>query len=335
MRSKAGMRATTLRFSAGIVCAWSVMVVHGEKVLIYDENKGIIFVDKDHAGATTSGSDAGDETAGDTDTRRSPPSGGAPSHRSKHDLHLNRRKDPPRLYFESGLQYYQTEDYANALKNFRHAAERMPRKPEYRLWIGKTYRQLDHNDRMLATLRELVETFPECDVADDALFEIAFYYQQSDHYDSAFQVYARLAEQYPFGVSFASGEQFLDISRDQRRRMRARMLSTLKLLGYDGETLEEAYRHFQEANDLPVSGRGDRTTVRAIFEQHRRRVDEEERQASEAKHARTRRKWLLAFNAAALLSLTATAAARVRLHHLRRHLATLSETLEDLDTRAL
>jgi tetratricopeptide (TPR) repeat protein len=323
-----GSCRAVLTAAAG-VCA--VLPAYGEKVLVYDENKGIVFVDKDKAGvaAPETGSEgrAGSERSGEAARGK--------IRRSKHDLHVDRKKDPPRLYFESGLEYYQNGDYENALKNLRHAAERMPREPKYRLWIGKTYRQLGKNDRMLAVLTELMERFPESDVADDALFEIAFYYQQSDHYDSAFQVYARLAEQYPFGVSFASGEDFLDIARDQRRRMRAEMVSTLKLLGHEGETLQDAYASFQEANGLPVDGRAGRETVRAIKKQHGRRFAEDDRRANEELLARERRKWLLVLGAVALASLLATAGARMRIGRVRRHIDTLRTTLEDLDTKAL
>jgi tetratricopeptide (TPR) repeat protein len=88
------------------------------------------------------------------------------------DIHVGRRKDPPTIYFMSGLEYFKNGDYDRALKNFRHA-DSMGRKPVYRLWMGKAYRQLGQTNEMIDIMKQIIARDPESNISDDALFEMA------------------------------------------------------------------------------------------------------------------------------------------------------------------
>jgi TolA-binding protein len=233
-----------------------------EKVLIYDEEKGIIFVDKEASS-----------------TQKKEPSGIKPMTPSPSEkervrsifngktvdatIQRGRRKDPPEVYFESGLQYFKNGNYDDALKNFTHSDSLDPQ-PKYVLWMGKTLRHMHKYDRLLFVMNRLVSTYPESDVADDALFEIAFCYQTNDEYETAEKTYTKLAEQYPFGTSYSNGESFRAIANKQCRIMRSEIISTLKILGFNGDDIETLYSAFQKDRGLPVTGAGNRATVKAI-----------------------------------------------------------------------
>jgi tetratricopeptide (TPR) repeat protein len=152
-----------------------------ERVLMYDEERGIVFVDKNEQDQQKQ--KPRQEHVAPMLPRQ------APSAQKKGDIHVGRKKDPPDLYFKSGLQYFRNGDYLAALKNFTYARAADPQ-PQYFLWMGKTYRQLEQYDKMMSIMQEILKRYPESDVADDALFEIAFYYQKNDDYDRATEKYA-------------------------------------------------------------------------------------------------------------------------------------------------
>lgn len=252
-----------------------------EKVLIYDEEKGIIYVDKEDLvdGKIKKNIKKKKSTQKSVNTKtkkiykkRVP----------KEDIHINRKKDPPELYFNSGREYFKSGDYKNALKNFKYAADK-DLKPEYLLWIGKTSRKMDKPNQMFSIMERILKDYPESEVADDALFEMAFYYQKNDDYHKAMRKYAQLAEQYPFGLSYSNGQEFLEISRTQRRWMQDKVLSDLKFLGIKGDDLEDVYKQFQEKKGLRISGIGDMETVQAISAAVTEKIEEEEMRAASLK----------------------------------------------------
>ena len=190
-------------------------------------------------------------------------------------------------------------------------------------------------EQQIFMMNRIITTYPESDVADDALFEIAFSYQANDDYDRAGKTYSRLAEQYPFGTSFSNGESFRDIAHKQVQLMRAEMTSTLKILGFSGDDEESLYTAFQKENGLPVTGRGTAATVKAIKTAYGKFSEKE---AAKARHLDRVNKYrtmafvlcgLLAVNALALFFLHGNIMAK------RKHLATLYQTLSDLNTGAL
>jgi len=243
----------------------AVSRIYAEKVLIYDEEKGIMFVDKDNAGTASPG-------------KKEPAAAKAPSawavqkERPRNftngktvdgTIQRGRQKDPPEVYFESGLQYFKNGNFEDALKNFTHADSLDPQ-PRYMLWMGKTLRQVQKYDQLLFVMNRLVTTYPESDVADDALFEIAFCYQANDEYALAEKTYRKLAEQYPFGTSYSNGESFRAVAHKQCTLMRSEIVSMLTILGGAGNDIEALYSRFQKSKGLPETGIGNRPTVKAI-----------------------------------------------------------------------
>jgi TolA-binding protein len=247
--------------------------VFAEKVLMYDEEKGIIFVDKATGKILSQTVPSAKQTAPATgnplETEEQPAPVSRPQKKGLRvvapgqDIHQGRKKDPASIYYQSAIEYFRNKDYQSALKNFLYADSKDPN-PIYTLWIGKTYRQLGKYDQMLLSMQSILHIYPESDVADDALFEIAFLYQVTDNYDSAIIMYSQLAERYPFGTSFSNGEEFLAMAREQRKTMRSEMISNLNLLGYRGDDLDVLYSTFQKARGLPVTGKGDQETIKLI-----------------------------------------------------------------------
>jgi tetratricopeptide (TPR) repeat protein len=310
------------------------LVAFAERILVYDEEKGIIFVDKD---SLTLAKQKGREKP---PVAEKPASPAAPREqkpdpqkltraKSPADIHQNRSKDPPEFYFKSGLEYYKNDDFENALKNFAFAVDQ-DIKPEYLLWMGKTYRQIDKPAQMFRIMERILKDHPESPVADDALFEIAFFYQKSDDYEKATETYKQLIEQYPFGVSFSNGDEFLDIARQQMRSMRGEMVTALKVLGIEGDDLSDSYLQFQKDHTLPLTGRGDKETVAAIKKFYQEKLANDETQQESQMLIRKSGVWVLASVAVFVLNCVAVATIRVKISQNLRQIELLRGLVADL-----
>jgi tetratricopeptide (TPR) repeat protein len=323
--------------AAALAVAAAALTAAAEKVLIYDEEKGIMWAEKD---VRKQGTDAGKAVplVKPHTTQRVTPAAPAPAapplqiKRNPNDIHIGRGKDPPELYFRSGIEYFKNGDYENALKNFLFADSADPH-PAFSLWVGKCLRQLERYDQMLLRMNMIINTFPESDVADDAMFEMAFYYQKTGDYHKAIEMYTRLTEQYPFGKAYWSGEEFMKVAKEQRQIMRSEMVTMLNILGYEGENLRDLYGRFQKASGLPATGLGDRATVAAIkrgYEEYLR--GEEEKVAAEVRRRRLAGYsgivlGVLAVNLLWLLVIGARIKAK------KNQLADMEQVLADMDTR--
>ncbi|MBN1983261.1 MAG: tetratricopeptide repeat protein [Chitinivibrionales bacterium] len=184
----------------------------------------------------------------------------------------DKSKEPGAPLFNTGIEYFRSGNYPEALKSFQKAYAKESN-PLYQFWVGKTFRQLNRNDTMVVIMETIVSRYPESDVTDDALYELAFCYQQSENYHMAMEKYTQLAEQFPFGTSYTTGEEYLEISRRERQKMRSEILFALNILGFNAQTLAESYREFQKTNNLPVTASGDPETVRSIKAQYKAKVE--------------------------------------------------------------
>lgn len=287
-----------------------------EKVLVYDPEKGIIFVEKNQSQPnkkpvtpTQSSSSAKSNTV---------------------DIHTGRKKDPPELYFRSGLEYFQNGDLNNALKNFSYADSVAPR-PEYTLWKAKTLRQLGDYDKMLYLMHQIIENFPESNVADDALFELALHYQKVDDYERAGLLYSRLAEQYPFGVLYSTGEELREIAREQRKLMRAELINLLSILGYTSDDLNANLHSFQMHNQLELTANADQQTVRQIKNKHREFLKNEELQIQNKEKIKKLSFFLYCSGTISALLLLISIFLQLKIRSKKQHISELMKILKDLD----
>jgi tetratricopeptide (TPR) repeat protein len=297
----------------GLLCVSAT----AEKVLVYDEERGIVFVERDSLNRPKK------------EVHTAAPAIPQPS-TNPADLHVNRKKDPPDIYFRSGLEYFKARDYQNALKNFEYAHS-LQNKALYRLWIGKTFRQLNQNEKMLQVMNSILKKHPNSDVADDALFEIAFYHQVHNDYHQATRYYNRLAEQYPFGTSYSNGEEFRDLAREQTRVMRAEIVAALNLLGFSGEELPQLYTEYQQQRGIKPSGVGDKATV-SLIKADRQAVEDAQSQMYQ-QIAQTRQQRTIALICAGICAvlLLLLLSLQITLRKKKRVLQTLSDTLSELD----
>ncbi len=319
-----------------LICSFAA-VLFAEKELMYDPEKGIIFVEKGLSSSPASREKDATDNAKATSDYSQPQKKSrhrAAMPRSRSDLHIGRKKDPPQLYFKSGLEYYKNGDFTNALKNFTFA-DSVDHRPEYRLWIGKTLRSLDRPGEMLKTMFTIIKNEPDCDVADDALFELGLYYKKIDDYDKATRLFSQLIEQYPFALAYPTEEELREIAREQRRLMRAEMINLLTILGYIDEDLPSSFRNFQRDRKLPVTEIGDQTTIKAIKELHRHYLEQEDLKLRKQQRFEKYSTWLYiaigagTLNILLLLLLLSKAKAR------KRHLSELQKIIFDLDVQKL
>jgi tetratricopeptide (TPR) repeat protein len=307
--------------------------VFAEKMLIYDEEKGIIFSDgkpepapPPHESPKGAESQKKERPAIIERHRPQPVSDGKTIDGS---IQRGRHKDPPEVYFQSGLQYFKSNNFEDALKNFTHADSLDPQ-PRYVLWMGKTLRQQQKFDQLLFLMNRIVTTYPESDVADDALFEIAFCYQANDDYDKAINAYTKLSEQYPFGTSYSNGESFRELAHKQCQLMRADMVSSLKLLGFEGDDLESLYRAFQKSRGLAVSGLGDAQTVRAIKAAYDDSLSKETARSLRQARMDKYRSAALALLAVLFINVVVMIMLNRKISNRRRHVVSLNQVLSDL-----
>jgi len=312
----------------GLVILFFSVLAFSEKVLIYDEEKGVMFVDKEDLQKTAS-------QKKETGTLKNPilqtekPHAPFDGKTIDASIQRGRQKDPPSVYFESGLQYFKNGNYDDALKNFTHADSLDPQ-PKYILWMGKTLRQMGKHDQQMFMMERIITTYPESDVADDALFEIAFSYQANDDYDRAEKTYIRLAEQYPFGTSFSNGESFREISHKQVQTMRAEMTSTLKILGFKGDDGEALYTAFQKEKGLSVTGTGTAMTVKAIKAAYGKFLEKEAAKARRQERIGKYRTLALVLCGLLGLNLILLLVAQRSIISKRKQCAALSQTLSEL-----
>jgi tetratricopeptide (TPR) repeat protein len=313
-----------------------------EKVMIYDEEKGIIFVDKDEAGNPKKPEKQEKpekqperEAVERPAVRRAPAPGTLQTAKNVDNSFIRgKKKDPSGVYFESGLQYFKTGNYDDALRQFIHADSTDPQ-PVYSLWIGKTYRQLGKGDQVLFIMKRILDTYPDSAVAADALFETGFYYQTADDYAKAASIYTQLTEQYPFSKSYSNGEEFREVAKRLKQIMRSDMVTALKVLGYDGDEPEDLYRSFQKAKGLPVTGQGDQKTVRAVKQEFRQfQIDEKKKAAAQVRAERTM-KWSAGLAGLCVLCMTVMLFIRSAAQKRKKHLAALSQSLNDIDLRKI
>ena len=254
--------------------------------------------------------------------------------RDSTDLQVGRKKDPPTLYFTSGLEYFKNADFTHALQNFRYADSVNP-KPLFRLWIGKTFRQLGETRKTLEIMQAIVKDHSECDVADDALFEIAVYYQNSGDYEEAAHQYSLLSEQYPFGESYSTGEKFIDVARDQRAFMRAEMSNMLATLGYTNEDIAADFTAFQKDNGLKETGTADQGTVQAIKKMYKKMLDREQQSEENELLAKRYLTWAAVAGAVGLLSILLSLSLFFQSRGRLRQLTEIASNFADLNVKKL
>lgn len=306
--------------SAGGVVPCSVFA---EKELRYDPEKGIIFVDKDEISKAADGKSPEKPAHLPIRQKKVTP-------QSNSDLHVGRKKDPPDLYFKSGLEYYKNSDFNNALKNFMHA-DSLEQSATYRLYAGKALRKLGREKEFIKEMFDILNNEPESDVADDALLELAVYYKIDNDYERSSQLFTRLIEQYPFGTDIATGEELGELAREQRRLMRAELINMLMTLGFSADDLSSALRKFQHDKALPESGTGDKVTVESLKSLHRESVTKSDKQNTHMQKMEHVKPWLYGAGVLGIINVLLFLLLLVKIDAQKKNIIELRKIIADLE----
>ncbi len=314
-----------------LLISGSFSYLFSQQGINYDPEKGIIFSDDNSAKHVP-------EPEKNVESKkkhvpRQQPSIAKPVSKNN-TIHLNRKKDPPETYYKSGLEYFKNEDFPNALKNFSHA-DSFASLPLYKLWKAKTLRRLGNIPAMFRLLNEIATKYDNSDIADDALLELAVYYKSSNDYEKALETLTKLIEQYPFGISSATGEELTSIARDQRRLIRQEMINSLAIIGYQVEDLASAYREFQQNNRLKITGTGNVQTVSLIKKLHEQLLQKQDEESEKTREL-AKYQWIMVVCCAVLFStLILLIILRLNINSRKKHLLELKCILLELDTGKL
>jgi tetratricopeptide (TPR) repeat protein len=320
----------SLYIKTAFVIGIFLFAAFAEKELMYDPVKGIIFVDK------KAGSPFDTEAGGLHRSAEQLPHEKKQKVRGKSssDIHVGRKKDPPDLYFKSGLEYYKNNDFNNAYKNFKFA-DSLEHRAEYTLLIGKALRKLGMKREMIKVMYDVVTNEADSDVADDALLELALLYKADDDYEKATQLFTKITEVYPFGTEYTTGEELPEIAREQRRLMRAEMINLLTTMGFAGEDLQDGYRKFQKAKGLPVTEVGDMVTIKTLKEMHREYLQQEERRTANKQRIDRLTVWIYGAIAAGGFNLILLLFLFIKIRSYQQHISEMQKMISELDVKKI
>ena len=177
------------------------------------------------------------------------------------ELHPQRKEDPATTYFKSAMDYMGNANYVDALKNFA-AAVAKDTSPLYLFREGQCALKAGDTAQMLSAFATVTTAHSHSDVADDAMFQLGVFNRNIGDFHAADSLFARLEDEYPFGVSIETGDEFREQAASIRRSMRDSLMSMLKDLGAIGVDLQEMCTDFQKSHDIPQSGNADAATVK-------------------------------------------------------------------------
>jgi tetratricopeptide (TPR) repeat protein len=231
------------------ICAAVALLFSGalaKKALVFDENQGIIWVEEGQK----------------SKKGFKPPKLHAESTTVVKKVRVRRRIKTvkPGEYLATGMKFYSSGDYPEAIKYFEKAWDK-EQNPLYYFWIGACHRKMGEILFAASIFREIVEQYPKSGVADDALFYLAVQAQKNHNYQRAHEYYKNVVELHPEGTSEVGNFTFREEAKNQLRAMKIDIISRLKILKYSESNAMEMLKEFQEKCKLPVTGRPDRKTV--------------------------------------------------------------------------
>jgi len=172
---------------------------------------------------------------------------------------------PPSTYYTAGLKSYNHNDFITAELYFSYL-DSTTSSPLYRFWLARTWRKLGKQKKFLEAMHSIAQDYPQSPVADDALFQLAYFYQKTSHFDKAVFLYQKIINEYPSGTLLTTNENLYNLCDKQIHIMHDKSNAALTALGYTERTLEHKYRRFQKEHSLSVSGTGTFETMTKIKE---------------------------------------------------------------------
>lgn len=286
-----------------------------EKVLYYSEKGGIMWVEKSRL-----------ETLKKREMKQV--ENKKKRHEASYELTTaGKRAKDHKTYYRVGLKYFFDNDYNEAFRYFKNAYK-LKRDPKYYLFMAKCYRKLDKPGKMLHILNNILRFHKESDVADDALFEMALYYEMGHDYQKAIDKFRLLTEQYPYGTSIANHKEFRVVAREQITIMESEVDRLFKIAGITKGTLDTRLKWLQKKFKLQVTGSPDKKTMEILLK-IQSRIEERKKKAAEQRHLRERiKKWSIAGLSALLVQMFWAFATTVGIKESRKRIEVMQKTLE-------
>ncbi|MFP4522552.1 MAG: tetratricopeptide repeat protein [Fibrobacterota bacterium] len=248
------MKKTLVIFSLII---FSTMLLNAEKVMIFDENKGIIFIEKEKVNDYRSSKNSGESKKTSTKALSG-------------KKNLNDKE-----YYKVGEEYWKDGEYDEALKLFRKAYRSKPL-PRYYYWQARCLQEKEQDGFKEMFLR-IIKQNPDSDVADDALFMLGYEAELSRNYEEALEYYRNLIVKYPYGKSEVNHLDLPGMARSQISLIKSDVSRRLDLLNIRGNTMKEKAAIFRKKIGLPpASGELDRKTVSLLIKYSERKEKETE-----------------------------------------------------------
>ncbi len=300
--------AVVLVFGAFGSAAWA------QKVLVFDEERGIRLVDKAEAG------------------KHAPPRPKEAAPRQD-NLRISeaKGKSAPQLA-KVGTDFYEAGNYEEAAWFFQQAYG-VSRDAEDLLWKARSLRMAGQEAESMEEFGRVLERHPKSDVADDACFYIASHYRLKGDHDQARKWFDRLLTDFDKAVSLSGGVNFQREASVQLSAMRSEVSDMLSQLGHNAFDQSAGISEFQRNAGFPVTGRADSATVAgltAAFEASRIQAGEMREQG--LLQTSRMRLWGGAALIAVLAELSLVGWLTMRLKSLREHLAGLALRLKEFGT---
>lgn len=100
-------------------------------------------------------------------------------------------KESPEVLFKRGIEFYNKEDFASALKDFRTVAEKNPNFPEIYLHIGNCYLQVGFYERAEEAYLKQLSLTPK---NEKVYINLGITYKGMKDYKKALEMYLKAAE---------------------------------------------------------------------------------------------------------------------------------------------
>ncbi len=216
------------------------------KVMVFDENKGIIFLDEAEAKAYKK-----KLSPAQSQTQKS------------NSVQLSRQAvqgKSPEALFEVGSKYFTDENFNEALYFFDQAYQ-TSKKPLYLFWAGRTYRRLNQDSAMVASFEKLLALYPKSDLADDACFFLGAHHRVEDHFQIAKDYFSKLLSDYEDSHSATGELDYKQEASQQLTAMRQELTDMLATLGFDSFNSVLGLKAFQIKYGLQETGIADHQTL--------------------------------------------------------------------------
>ncbi len=100
-------------------------------------------------------------------------------------------KESPEIMFKRGMDFYNKEDFASALKEFKAVAEKNPNFPEIYLYIGNCYLQVGFYERAEEAYQKQLSLTPK---NEKVFINLGIAYKGMKDYKKALEMYLKAAE---------------------------------------------------------------------------------------------------------------------------------------------